>query len=260
MNLNASTATAEIVTLSSYVSGGTWASPVSGSWANTASWAGGGQTPSSGTVVFAGTSATQAQVTLDGPQAVHGLQFGDGTGPIDYLISAGTAVPGSTLTLSPTAAGGAIPVAVVSGTHTISAPVVLAGSLAVSTTAGGSLDTGRRRERGTQNAGYSLTLSGGGELFLSGSDSYSGGTIIETGALIATSANALPPGGMLTVGARRNVCLRSRGDSIADDGAWPRFACSHDGRRGGSTPSRERWRGRCLPLGVRQFIAGFDLG
>ena len=47
----------------------------------------------------------------------------------------------------------------------------------------------------------SLTLDGGGELILSGSNSYSGGTVVDDGKLIVTSNSSLPDGGSLTVGA-----------------------------------------------------------
>jgi autotransporter-associated beta strand protein len=41
----------------------------------------------------------------------------------------------------------------------------------------------------------------GGTLILSGSDSYTGGTIVEAGTLEVTTAAALPTGTSLTVGA-----------------------------------------------------------
>ena len=46
-----------------------------------------------------------------------------------------------------------------------------------------------------------LTQTGGGTLILSGTDTYTGGTNVEAGRLIATSNAALPDGSSLTVGA-----------------------------------------------------------
>lgn len=48
---------------------------------------------------------------------------------------------------------------------------------------------------------WSLSKIGEGTLILSGSNTYTGGTYVDNGTLIITSANALPDGGSLTVGA-----------------------------------------------------------
>lgn len=79
----------------------------------------------------------------------------------------------------------------------ISAPLVLAGNLVVSTSVGDSLDL-------SGNVGgeaASLTLSGGGQLILSGSNIYGGGTVVNAGMLYVTNSAALPSGTSLTVGA-----------------------------------------------------------
>ena len=47
----------------------------------------------------------------------------------------------------------------------------------------------------------SLTLSGGGQLILSGNNSYGGGTVVNAGTLYVTSSAALPGETSLTVGA-----------------------------------------------------------
>jgi autotransporter-associated beta strand protein len=46
-----------------------------------------------------------------------------------------------------------------------------------------------------------LTLDGAGELILSATNSYSGGTVVEAGTLVADNSAALPAGSSLTVGA-----------------------------------------------------------
>jgi autotransporter-associated beta strand protein len=45
-----------------------------------------------------------------------------------------------------------------------------------------------------------LLENGPGTLILSADDTYSGGTIVDDGTLIATTSNALPSGSSLTVG------------------------------------------------------------
>jgi autotransporter-associated beta strand protein len=54
---------------------------------------------------------------------------------------------------------------------------------------------------GQISGGGSLAKTGTGTLILSGSDTYSGGTRVDAGTLIATGNNSLPAGGSLTVGA-----------------------------------------------------------
>ena len=84
------------------------------------------------------------------------------------------------MTLGTTAGGS---VSVLSGTHTISAPVVLAGSLAVSTTGGGVLDLSGSVSEATPRSG-AIVLNGG-ELILSGTGSYTGGTTVNSGGCSA---------------------------------------------------------------------------
>ena len=55
--------------------------------------------------------------------------------------------------------------------------------------------------------GAALLKTGAGELILSGSDAYTGGTTVEGGVLMITTAAALPTGSSLAVGARRHVHL-----------------------------------------------------
>ena len=87
-----------------------------------------------------------------------------------------------------------------SGTHTISAPIVLAGpSLVASTTAGGVLDlSGNVSQAPGVSAG--LSLSGGGKLILSGTNSYSDGTTVIGGTLDVMNPAPCSPGSSLTVG------------------------------------------------------------
>jgi autotransporter-associated beta strand protein len=161
-----------------------------GSWAASGNWSP-ATVPTSGTATFAGATAP-VTVTLDGPQAVGALVF-NSTGGNGYTLSQGT---GGALTLG-TPSGASI--AVVSGTHTISAPIVLEGNLTVSATAGGALDLSGSVSDGGAHLG--LTLSGNGALILSGTGSYTGGTTVAGGTLYLTNSTAILAGTSLTVGA-----------------------------------------------------------
>jgi autotransporter-associated beta strand protein len=184
--------TGNLVATAVVPSGGTWAAPGSGSWTTASNWSSCPAVPSSGTVAFVGGSAPSL-ITLDGNQSAGGLLFNLG-GTNGYTLSRGT---GSAFTLGTTAAGASI--AVLSGTQTISAPIVLGGNLVVSTTAGDLLKLSGGVSQATP--GLSLSLSGNGALVLSGTDSYRGGTAVLGGKLFVASNFAIAAGTSLTVGA-----------------------------------------------------------
>ncbi len=93
-------------------------------------------------------------------------------------------------------------------------------------------DTANAVFSGPISGSGSLLKTGAGELILSGSNTYQGGTIVSAGTLAVTNHNALPNGSSLTVGAAQ--------DSFSP----PR-------RPGGSCPTRSRWRLR--PASRRPF-------
>ena len=95
--------------------------------------------------------------------------------------------------------GGTAAVAVLSGTHTISAPILLAGNVSVNATSLGALVLSG--SVGEATLGSSLSLSGNGQLILSGTGSYTGGTFVEGGTLYMTSSTAIANDSNLTVGA-----------------------------------------------------------
>ena len=171
-------------------SGGTWTGG-SASWTSTANWVS-NTVPSSGTVAFAGGSAIS--VTLDSPQSAGALVFSATNSGGSFTLLKGT---NGSLTLG-SSAGASINVA--SGSHEINALVTLANNLVVS--GSGILTFGTSGNITDNNAGYSLTMSGsGGGLILSGSDSYTGGTIVSAGTLAATAAAAIPYNQSLTISA-----------------------------------------------------------
>ena len=104
---------------------------------------------------------------------------------------------GGSLTLQSNS--GAATVTVASGTQSIGSALFLAGSVDIAPAGGSELSiSGNIHEL---SAGQSLTLSDNGTLILSGSNDYSGGTVVEAGTLIAASNTALLDGSVLTVGA-----------------------------------------------------------
>lgn len=99
------------------------------------------------------------------------------------------------LTLTGTDGRSSAALTVISGTHTVSAPILLDSNLDVSSS--GSLTLAGN----VSGLGMTLTLDGGGELILSGSNSYDGGTFVENGTLVVNNSSALLDGASLTVGA-----------------------------------------------------------
>ena len=84
--------------------------------------------------------------------------------------------------------------------QTMDASIVLAQSLVVS--GSGTLDFDSSSSITESGGGCSLTMNGaGGTLILSGKDSYSGGTNVDAGTLVATSPGAIADGTSLIVGA-----------------------------------------------------------
>ncbi len=175
-------------------SGGTWnTSGGTGSWASGGNWLP-ATIPTSGTETFAGAPSAPIAVTLDGNRSAGALVF-DVSGTSGYSISQGS-TSGTALSLG-TSAGASI--AVISGTHSISAPVVLAGNLVVAETGAAVLDlAGNVSQAAGVQAG--LTLRGNGNLVLSGANDYLGGTIVAGGRLILADNEALAEGTTLLVG------------------------------------------------------------
>ena len=154
---------------------GTWINASGGSWSTGGNWdvgvAPGGNpldTAVFGTVLTSGT----AIVALDSSQTLAALGFNTPSGA-SYVISASN---GSTLTLANTAAGAAT-LSNSGGNHTIAAPIVLGSNLSVIAAPGSTLCVSGPISE--SNAGTTLSVSGGGTLVLSGSNTYSGATTVD---------------------------------------------------------------------------------
>jgi autotransporter-associated beta strand protein len=134
-------------------------------------------------VTLAGFSPTVSALTFDNFEAGYTIDQGSG----------GTLVLGG---------GSGASIAVLSGAHTIAAPLELADDLTVS---GPEVLIISGQIQGVDK---SLTKSDGGLLLLSNAqNTYSGGTIVTGGLVLVTNAGALPAGGSLTIGAGAAVEL-----------------------------------------------------
>ena len=175
----------------------TWAAAVSGNWSAGSNWSSGIAPNGAGQgAVLNATTRSDVTVTLDAPQTVGTLEFGNpGGNPATGYILSGA----NSLTLDNS--GNAAVVSATEGTHEILAAIELNGSVSVSLSGNSLLAIGGDISENV--AGTTLTLGGdgSGELILSGSNSYTGGTIVASGTLAVTAAAALPEGSSLTIGA-----------------------------------------------------------
>lgn len=153
-----------------------WAGAGNGSWNNAANWTT-GFVPTGVTYEAAliAPTITNVNVALDAPQTVGQLTLANSaSATAGYTISAGSA---GTLTFSNSGANSLLNV--LSGSQTISAPVVLAGGLSVTASQGAALNVfGAVTESGSSE---SLTVAGPGTVVLSGS------VVLSTGLTLTPS-------------------------------------------------------------------------
>ena len=174
----------------------------SGSWNNLSNWAnwpGNGivNSPPFGAgvqVAINAATTTPLSITLDSPQTVGTLIFGNSaSNTAGYTLAAGSA---GTLTLTNLSAGTQI--LVTGGSNAIAANTILADNLWITPSAGTTLEISGNVSQ--SSAAESLTLCGPGTLVLSGSNTYTGGTIVSAGTLEIDNPEALAPGSSLIVG------------------------------------------------------------
>ena len=87
-------------------------------------------------------------------------------------------------------------ITVMNGTHSVDASILLKSNLLVSSS--GNLTVSENISDGGLHK--SLTLDGGGELILGGNDTYTGGTVVNSGILVLDSNTAMANGTGLIVG------------------------------------------------------------
>lgn len=177
-----------------------WNSSTNGIWNSSVSWTNTSTetaTAPPGMRGFAGDtvlfdSATGNIARLDGADpSLAAISFNNAT--IGYTIAQGS---GGSLTLrGGGASSGSATVSVLAGNHAISAPVHLAANTVFSAAPASSLTV-----TGAVDGTGSLTINGGGQVYLSGSNHYSGDSSVAGGTLIITNVAALPDRGNIVVG------------------------------------------------------------
>ncbi len=163
----------------------TWSGNVSWSWNTPSNWA---QSSSASETATFSSLTPSGTVTLDGNQSAGALWF-DSSSP--YTIAAGS---GGTLTL-----GNSASIWVDAGSHTIAAPLSLAGSLTVDTEAVNDVGTSLTVS-GPISGASALIKTGPGILYLNNpNNTYNSNTSISGGTLSAAGGGSLGASGSLSI-------------------------------------------------------------
>ena len=193
--IGAATGTATVT----YSGQAVWNSSTSGSWNTNSNWM-----DTSGTAIVSPGVRGLAGDTVLFDSAAGNIARLDGADPslaaitfnnltIGYTIAQGS---GGALTLQAGGAhSGSATVSVLAGNDAISAPLHLATNTVFSIASASSLTVS-----GAIDGSGSLTVNGGGKVYLSGSSHYVGDTSVAGGTLIITTAAALPDGGNIAIG------------------------------------------------------------
>ena len=187
----------QIDLVASAVGSAIWSSTAGGSWNTPGNWSTSAVPTGQGVLAIMGTVPTTATaVSLDSTQTVGLLIFNNTAG---YTLTPGSA---GSLTLDNTGGIGDASVVVLSGSHSILAPLTLAGgNTAVSLTGNGSLNiSGNIGDVAGVSALILSSSDNTGLLTLSGTNSFGGGTFVNTGTLILNGASSLFAGSTLTIG------------------------------------------------------------
>jgi autotransporter-associated beta strand protein len=171
-----------------------WAA-ANGSWNVGANWSGAAAPSGVGyEAYFGGPTTSGVSVTLDSPQTIGQLTLGNSASTsAGYTFSAGSA---GTLTFSNSGSNALL--TITSGSHAISAPVILASNVTIAPALGAAVNiSGNISGTGGSRV---LTVNGSGVLALSGSNTFSGGAVITAGTLQigAGGASGTPGAGPIT--------------------------------------------------------------
>jgi hypothetical protein len=176
---------------------GDWLTLSGSNWNNSANWSNGAVPNAAGAVAsFANASVANAVVTVDGSFTVGSLVF---SGSNSYTLSANA---NGTLNLNSGSTSNNAQIVLLSGSHTIAAPLVLTSNTSISLAEHGEVLTISGNVSGSgsisvmNQAGLGANYSA---VVLSGSNTYTGGTNIITGNVQLASAGALPAGSVLSL-------------------------------------------------------------
>jgi fibronectin-binding autotransporter adhesin len=166
----------------------TWQFATSGNWSDASKWSTSSVPNGAGQIAVIGAATTASwTITLANPQTLGALTFtNSASAAAGYVLVAGAS--GSLIMDN---SGSPAQINVVSGSHSINANVQLNDNLSISVSNGSTVAIGGNI---TQNvAGASLTINGDGtgSILLSGSNSYSGTTLIAAGTLSLGNTAAL---------------------------------------------------------------------
>ena len=140
------------------------------------------------TATFDNSTGTGGTVNLNNASpSLSGINF---SGTNGYTLAQGSGT--GTVTLNN---GGGVATISVTGNHTISAPITLSSNASVSTSGSSDMLT----ISGAIGGSGGLAMNGAGMLVVSGPNTYSGPTSVNTGTLQLGSSSALPPGAVVTV-------------------------------------------------------------
>jgi autotransporter-associated beta strand protein len=157
-------------------------------WNTVANWAGGvPQSLATTTVTFAGTNRLAPVQNVANPIMLNQLTFGATAGAFVLGGNGLNFVSNGALTPTITQNSASI--------ETISVPLTLTNNLTIAGTGTGNLIL-----NGVVGGAGSLTYSGAGTLTLGNTNTYAGGTFVNSGTLALSSGTAIPTGGNVTVG------------------------------------------------------------
>ena len=151
-------------------------------------------------VYFSADRNTSTTPNLSAALTVNSLTFGSGTGTNSGITLSSSNSTTDTLTIMASNANGNTAgngITVLSGSDTISAPIVL--GAAQTWTADGSSSLTVSGSIGDGGDGYALTTAGTGSVTLTGVNTYSGGTIVSSGTLYANNITSSTGTGSVTV-------------------------------------------------------------
>ena len=190
-----------------------WSSVGSGSWSNSGNWAYGVPNADGAIAIISVATTAALTVTLNEPVTLGSLVLGSGHPGVRYAL---TGSGSNTLTFSNTSNSTAATISVIDGTHAVNAPMVLASNLVVTSTSSNPwmLSFGTASNIIDNGNHLSLTMSASnGTLILSGSDDYTGGTIMTAGTLIVMNPADIETGTSLIVGAEAASTFNASVDS-----------------------------------------------
>ena len=204
-----------------------WSLGTGGSWTTAVNWTNGVPVGSADWAALSGALLGNGSVMLDGSQMIGRLTFDNAA---SYSIEAGSNVPASTLTINDTyeACGRDPRLDVKTGSHAITAPVVLSNGVTVATASGAGL---------TVSGGFSgngpLTTTGAGMLTLSGTNTYSGATQVQGGTLKLAS---IPTGTRVYYTFDNSMNLGQDSSGMGNDVsvAWGAPSYAESGKFGGA--------------------------